>query len=300
MAYNKNVQDVVDAYTASSDRSENFGILRRAMLASSPSEFATEAAAGTLSNWLDQITGAVAPQIYPLPLVVNQEDNSEGPTVETVSRLEQIFIANGLVVFVLRLTGKTALGVYQQISKFNGTLPYLYAAMEGGHILAYSQDTTKFKAVPLGQFSAEKKWGDPATDDHILVTLGIDPKFFNDQSVWIKPATFDPVVELEGIKPVDLEIVSQSTSEVIFQISGAHDSQPIVGDAEDGDLAQTDFTFSSTFDGELTSVTNNQDGTYTCTPTAAFSAGATTIDLNAPSATSQRYAQVAQLAFTIS
>jgi hypothetical protein len=300
MAYNKIALDVTAAYTSGSLNSEDFGILKRLIIASDNDEFATQSAAeDTLSNWLDKIVASTTPQLYPFPLTTNQTDESEDAVVEDVSRLEKIFIASGHIVLQLRLTGKTALGVYQQLAKFNGREPYAYLCMEGGHIRGYSVAGTKFQAIPTTQFQVIYKEATATTKQHVMVTIGMDAQDLQDSGVWIKPTTFDPITELFGIKPVEMSIITQTTAAITVKLEGAYDSDPIIGDLEDGDLALGDFTLDSTTQAATATMTNNQDGTVTFNPTTVYASGPGTVDLNAPSTTSQRYAQTAQLAFTI-
>ncbi len=308
MAYNKLICVNVDANTGQTECSEDLGYVKRINVSNALFEFDTQSDAETYTNWISAITGATSPKVYPFPLAINSEDESGDPVIEEVSRDETNFIENGEIGLMLRLNSDVALGLHQELNKFNGKKPYITLATDGGYVRGTSGDGTKFQSIKTTGFYVERKEAGLENVEHTLLRIKFKADDWSAKGVWIKPtdlsaSDWDPVDDLDGVKEVDLAATVASTASIVYSVTGTYDSEPIVGDPADaaanGQLEQTDFTFSTTLDGEIASFTNNLDGTYTLTPTTTFTVTGDTIDLNAPSVTGQRFIQSAQLTLAL-
>ena len=97
---------VGDPATSESNCRQEFGVIKRLIVANSQYTFASETDAETLSNWLSLITGATTPKQYPFPESVLQTNEGGEPVEEDVSRDETNTLAVDDYTMTFRLSAE--------------------------------------------------------------------------------------------------------------------------------------------------------------------------------------------------
>jgi hypothetical protein len=303
MAYKLIPCTSTSANTGQTSCSEDYGADRFIIISSQPFSFATQTDAETKQNWIDLITGAASPQVYPFPLAVLVEDQNTDAIIEEVSRLERNFINNGEYGTRLRLNSDVALGLHQNLVSFNGLKPYIVIVTDKGFIKAKSSDNVLFEAIKTTQFYTEKQQGATLeTQAATFVTYAYAADDWDSLAVYIQPielasGSWDALDGLDGIVGVTGTEVTATTATIVIDLSTEFNGVPVVGDS--ANFALGDFLLDATTSAATASMVNNGDGTYTFTPTTTYAVGAGTIQLDTPANTGQRFSQATAITLNI-
>lgn len=168
---------------------EDLGFLTGLILAPSGSEFATDTAALTESNWLSAINSADGIRHIVLPLQFDIENEKEDDQYETSSTGNVAFVRAGKLT--QRYITKVTPFVMSQLNTLNGTDWEVFKITSGGYITGTSDDGTKFQPFTLENFRVEGET--PAAGDAVakvpIVFTHSDPSEWNARPSFIKPLT---------------------------------------------------------------------------------------------------------------
>lgn len=262
-------------------------------------EIADQSTAETLSTWTNLIKAAVGTRIYPLPASVKQEFTQDEPVYESLSQ--------GAESYLYTNTSKDTFYIDSQIvtPQFNINMQALnngvwacYVVTSNGYIKGKSTDGTKFEPMNCTFRVLPQRKATDAEGPHLPYTLRLDSyEDWNEYGTAIKPTTWNPLTDLEGLLDVDLTISgTPSSTEIIVDVKTNLNEIGVTG------LAIGDFSFikasdssAQTPDSMTESTTVN--GRYTFVFTAAVTGS---VDLAAASAlTVAGYESTGSESFTI-
>lgn len=295
MAYNDNSCSVSKGNTGLSQCLDDLGYDYMLLHTPTDYEIDTEANAKLEATYL---TGINAHNIYPMPAFEKIEDTSEDDVNEDTSLGNSIPVREGKY----GATGsfRVALCNLAALRTFNNVKGRVFIVTSNGKIFGTSPDGTKFKGFELSKFKVSLLKG---TDGTTARWVHLEYQLANPTEMGDFPAVPDITAwnptTLVGVKDVTVTVVSSSATSVVVDVSGNCDGEGVEG------LVVGDFQFlnDSAVEQTPTSVTDNEDGTYTCafTDAAQLAADDYTVDLLDPaSQTTGGYESAAAASFTIS
>jgi hypothetical protein len=211
------------------------------------------------------------------------------------------FIREGKEGFTLSIDLPVSMQV--KLRSFNQRKGRVFMADENGNIYGTSPDGTIIKGLTVQELHVGKMETAGDSNSRFVKVKVILRNTFEqaDYGVIFKPTDFNPY-ELDGVYDVILAKVSAATTGINFSVTidQLDPSDPL---GQVTGLVKADFVLKKAGVAVTTfTVADAGDGTYTFTPTAAFSTGDYTLDLVACASVSlvdQAIEEVAALAFTI-
>jgi hypothetical protein len=239
-------------------------------------------------------------RIYPLLPLLQMTNNSE-ETIYQELALGRLFVKNGKTILYFEMDSSR---YKHEALKSHSLRKYGIVLIDQQNRLHGVKDGANFKSVPLQEFVVEKiKLNDGAGE---AVRTGISLVFANPEEFERSPAvvsglTFE-VGALEGLKDINIEVISSSAAGVVFKCLGDKTGKiftpapPTADPTTDGDVV---IKTSLGAEVTLTSVTTAGDGTTTAactlTPEATY-----TIDFYPPATmVTKGYECVEAISFTV-
>ena len=214
MAYNQYSCAVEDLQNTGFDQcNRSLGAPAMIILTTPAFTIATEALVKTLATWT---TAIQARQAFPLPKIWSFTDQSEKDAYETSPMGWKKLGKEGLYGGEYLLDAP--LGMQIALRSFNGAdLRVIYVDVNG-NILGMSTLGTIFQGYKVGLFNCEGMSAAIAAGETRKIVIHLDettPKDRDDYGVVVYPTAFN-ALELEGLKDVDLSIVTASATAIVF------------------------------------------------------------------------------------
>jgi hypothetical protein len=200
--------------SSSNDQIE--GMLKMVVLAKKGFKFAAPTNAETLADW---ITAIQAKNIIPLKTLMSSEPSNEGAQYEQTP-LKTVFIRDGRMERKLQIDSN--IDLHNKLRSLNADDWDVYLIFENGAIAAF-KDGTAFAPYELDLLHVEYQTdneGSVSSKTPIHMTFA-DPKQYQDMSIIVCP-TWNPVTKLKPLKNVQLEVVSASATEIVFNAYVPH------------------------------------------------------------------------------
>lgn len=225
-------------------------------------EIDTEANAKLLATWTTGIKDVANTRWYPFLMSVKQEFAEDESVYEEMSqgKDEYLYTKTAKDRFFLPARLMTPKMV-KNLRSFNDGTWAAYIITSNGYIKGKSIDGVKFLPIDVElQVEAQAK-GTDSTGAHLPYTVRMETYTdWNDYGEVVKPTAFNPQVELQGLRDVDLAVsgVPNATT-LVITVATDLNAKAVTG------LILADFVFTDS--GTPDSVAETPDGTYTFTDT---------------------------------
>lgn len=214
MAYNQYSCAVEDFANTGFDKcNRSLGAIAMIILTTDDFHIDTEAQALTYAAWE---TGIQARTVFPLPKVWSFTDQSEKDAYETSPLGWKKLGKEGLYGGEFLLDAP--LGMQIALRSFNGADLRVFYVDINGNILGMSTLGVILQGYKVGLFNCEGMSSVTAAGETRKIVVHLDestPKDRDDYGVVVYPTAFNPL-ELEGLKDVDLTVVTASATHIVF------------------------------------------------------------------------------------
>ncbi len=254
-----------------------FKALKGVIFTTSDFSFDDAEDAAVKANW---VAGIKAGQVFPMPNLNTYEDNSLEPTYNESDTQRRTFTRSGEYRFTY--SWNVPFDVHKKLQSFRNAALRAFLIDEDSNLMG-TVESGKIKGLSIAMINPLKmSFVDASAGTPSLSKVEVD---YNDEREWNVYGSFIPMswspLALEPLTDVTLEVVGTPTSSSVvvrvYSSSGLASDGTISKVAVVG-ILQSDFAVSLT--GAATSMTDNNDGTYTFASSAAFATG--TIDLVPP------------------
>jgi hypothetical protein len=224
MAYNQFSCDASGAVTGwSNNCSVRIGALAKPFITEYDFEFATETAAKDPTQWASDI---IAGNIYPLPLIEEMDNNSEGATLFTSSITGvQKVVKKGKTSETVRIEFDPCL--HKRLQSFDGKKARLIWVDTNNNVIGTSADGVKFKGLAVESFDLQN-W--TSSDGSNLSFTPFSYTYESNQERENEITTFEAdfaIKSLNGVQPATLTEVSSTATDIVVTVAGSCDGVAI-------------------------------------------------------------------------